>query len=250
MTDYSAETTQLLDMARSAGGLSDARRARIKTSVLTQVAAVGIASSIGVGGASFASAAGAGKSAGIAASLVKVASAVVLLAATGAGVYVVSNRSPAPAAKAPTAVVTAANSKLVARGPEAVTPPALNEPAVVAPAEPAAAAPAEKAASPQRAAQASAAPTAVSAETLAEETRLIREADQALRAGNASRALTLLDEHQSRFPRGVLAPERSAERLLARCKLGNVDAKAAQAYLSSHPSSAFAARIRDACVVR
>ncbi len=94
-----------------------------------------------------------------------------------------------------------------------------------------------------------AAPNVVNAETLADETRLLRDADQALRAGNPARALGLLDEHAARFPRGVLAPERSAERLIARCQLGQLDAKAAQSYLAAHANSSFAARISDACKV-
>ena len=85
------------------------------------------------------------------------------------------------------------------------------------------------------------------ADTLAEETSLLRVADQALRAGNAQRALTLLDEHAARYPHGVLEPERSAERMIARCKLGQVDAKTAQGYLAAHSNSPFAARLQDAC---
>jgi TolA-binding protein len=82
---------------------------------------------------------------------------------------------------------------------------------------------------------------------LADETRLLRAADQALRSGNAQRAVALLDEHAARYPHGALAPERSAERMIARCQLGQGDASSAQSYLSTHPDSAFTARIRDAC---
>lgn len=247
MNDFSAETSQLLDRARNAGGLSDERRARIKTSVLTQVAAVGIAGSIGIGSASLASAAGAGKGAGLTATLIKGFSAVALLAAAGAGVYSVAHGTPSPQPKqTPPAQVAAA--PVVAKPKAKAEPASEAEPLPEArelEAAPPVERPASGARSPSAAAVAPAAP--VTPETLAEETRLLREADQALRAGNAARALSLLDEHQSRFPRGVLAPERRAERLLASCQLGHVDAKAARAYLASHPSSAFAARIRDAC---
>jgi len=88
-----------------------------------------------------------------------------------------------------------------------------------------------------------------SSDTLAEETRLLRDADQALRAGNAARALLLLDEDASRFPHGMLGPERAAERMIARCQLGQIDGKSAQMYLASHASSPFAARVADACHV-
>jgi hypothetical protein len=93
----------------------------------------------------------------------------------------------------------------------------------------------------------SAAGASPTTDTLAAETSLLRDADQALRAGNAQRALTLLDEHAARFPHGVLEPERSAERMIARCKLGQVDAKTAQSYLATHAGSSFAARLQDAC---
>jgi type IV secretory pathway VirB10-like protein len=247
MTDFSAETSQLLDRAREAGGLSDERRARIKTSVLTQVAAVGIAGSIGIGSASLASAAGASKGTGLIATLVKAVSAVALLAAAGAGVYSVARPAPAPAPKPPTTQVAApAVAPSAKPEPEKRAEPSVAEeleaPAELEPALPAPGKPAPGART------AGAAP--VTAETLAEETRLLREADQALRSGNAARALSLLDEHQSRFPRGVLSPARRAERLLARCQLGHVDAKAVQAYLASHPGSAFVTRIRDACTAK
>jgi hypothetical protein len=250
MNDFSAETTRLLESARLAGGgLSDARRERIKASVLTQIAAVGVASSIGIGSASLASAAGAGKGVGITATLIKAVSAVALLAATGAGVYSIAHTAepPTPRAAVPAVQpqVAHAPAPLKATAPEPAAPEAVTPEAA---AVPDAERPLDKPSAP-RAASAPAA-AAVTPETLAEETRLIREADQALRAGGAARALTLLDEHQRRFPRGVLAPERSAERLLARCQLGHVDAKAAAAYLAARPSSAFAARIRDACAVK
>lgn len=248
MNDFSAETTRLLESARlSGGGLSDARRERIKASVLTQIAAVGVASSIGIGSASLASAAGAGKGVGITATLIKAVSAVALLAATGVGVYSIAHTAEAPAPRAAEPGTQPLGQAPAPRRASA-TEPVTAEAATPGTAAPEAERSLDKPSTP-RAASAPAA-AAVTPETLAEETRLVREADQALRAGGAARALTLLDEHQRRFPRGVLAPERSAERLLARCQLGHVDAKAAEAYLAARPGSAFAARIRDACAVK
>lgn len=92
-------------------------------------------------------------------------------------------------------------------------------------------------------------PAGANADTLAEETALLRQADQALRAGNAQRALSLLNEDAARFPHGMLGPERAAEQLIARCQLGQIDAKTAQNYVSTHAASPFAARIADACHV-
>jgi hypothetical protein len=94
------------------------------------------------------------------------------------------------------------------------------------------------------------APAPTERSALAEETRLLREADRALRAGNAETALALVDEHATRFPDGVLAPERSAERLIALCQSGKSDAAAAARFLAGRASSPLAARVKQACGVR
>lgn len=52
------------------------------------------------------------------------------------------------------------------------------------------------------------------------ELALIEQAQGALRAGDAGRALTLLAEHERRFPRGLLREERLASKTLALCRLG------------------------------
>jgi hypothetical protein len=83
--------------------------------------------------------------------------------------------------------------------------------------------------------------------TLADETRLLAEADQALRSGKTSRAMALLDEHASRYPEGALSLERGGERVVALCKLGRIDGVTVRAYLNSHPNLALAERIQQAC---
>ena len=92
-------------------------------------------------------------------------------------------------------------------------------------------------------------PPVTSVDALAEETRLLRAADAATRAGDPSRALALLEEHARRFPGGVLGEERDAERVLALCAAGRTaDARAAaQRFLSARPSSALAGRVRSSC---
>ena len=263
MTDLSPETNQLLASARGAEqGLSDARRSQLKAGLLTQIAALGVVTQIGAAGATSAAAATsaggattagatASKLAWLSSSLVKAVSAFALLSVAGVGVYV-SARSHQ--ASVPTA--GGVSSAAVALSPAPLSSSAAPTLSAVAPAT---SAPLPTEAAPEKAAGSSALrpsppgasvpPSVVSAETLADETRLLRDADQALRSGNAQRALTLLDKHAARYPRGVLAPERRAERLIARCKLGQVDAKAANAYLTAHANSAFAPRIRDACAI-
>jgi hypothetical protein len=197
-------------------------------------------------------------------------SAVALVSVAGAGVYagVRAKASQAPSTQVASPASSHAPLARVSHASPATTSEAAPELAAPAPAaadapEPAAPELAVGAAVPSPAANGRAAgalarsattnaPAAVTsatanADTLADETRLLRDADQALRAGNAQRALALLDEHAASYPHGALAPERNAERMVARCQLGEVDANHAQAYLAAHPSSAFTARIRDAC---
>jgi hypothetical protein len=84
---------------------------------------------------------------------------------------------------------------------------------------------------------------------VAAETRLVSGAVEALRAGDAARALALLDEHARAFPHGILAEERSAERVSALCKLGRLDEAAAEAnrFLTTSPDSPLAGRVRASC---
>jgi hypothetical protein len=58
-----------------------------------------------------------------------------------------------------------------------------------------------------------------------------------------------LDEHASRFPAGVLEPEREAERVFALCDVGRVaDARREGArFLAATPSGPLAARVAASC---
>ncbi|HEY3664932.1 MAG TPA: hypothetical protein VGL19_02985, partial [Polyangiaceae bacterium] len=81
MSDLSPETSQLLDLARGAGALSDVRRSQIKAAVLTQIAAGGLAVQVG------ASSLGFGKAAWFSGPIGKLVSALALASVAGAGVY-------------------------------------------------------------------------------------------------------------------------------------------------------------------
>jgi hypothetical protein len=61
-------------------------------------------------------------------------------------------------------------------------------------------------------------------DTLAEELKLVRAAQGALRDGAPDRALIALASHASRFPRGVLRDERMTLQALAFCARGDVAA--------------------------
>jgi hypothetical protein len=81
------------------------------------------------------------------------------------------------------------------------------------------------------------------------ESRLLSDAEARRHAGDASGALALLDEHARRFPNGVLAEERAAERVFALCDLGRVVEATAEArqFLAERPRSIYAKPVRASC---
>jgi hypothetical protein len=89
----------------------------------------------------------------------------------------------------------------------------------------------------------------VGATSLAEETRLLHAAQRELARKNTSAALALLDEHASKFPRGALAEERTAARVIALCDLGRTaEARlAADAFVKKSPQSPLVPRLRGSC---
>jgi len=162
--------------------------------------------------------------------------AAVGVGAVGAALYLALSpaKSAEPHAAPPIAsAVTIPPSPQIAPPSEAPTapePPAVSPPAVVAP--PAAASPG-----------ASALPAR---DRLAEEVSLLSRATKALRGGHAAEALKALDEHQSKFPHGLLSEERRAARAEALCSLGRTsEGRAELAHLA--PQSPAAARAKQAC---
>jgi len=88
-----------------------------------------------------------------------------------------------------------------------------------------------------------------SAPSLEQETRGLSSVQVALRDGRPSQALTLLDAQERVFARGTLVTERSAARVFALCALGRTEQarSAARRFLSSHPASPLAERVRASC---
>ena len=84
---------------------------------------------------------------------------------------------------------------------------------------------------------------------LAQEVRLLRQADQALRAGDPATAHRLLDQLEREVPNGKLGEEREAARLLARCmsQPGPGTRRRARAFLDRHATSVYSGRIREIC---
>lgn len=85
--------------------------------------------------------------------------------------------------------------------------------------------------------------------TLEAELALLRDAKKALDDGNATRSLAILDEHQRKFPSGVLVEERASTRVLALCAAGRTaEARtSAQDFLRQYPRSPSAPRVRGSC---
>jgi len=168
------------------------------------------------------------------------------LAALGAKLLASANQARPPAAAAP----VAAPEPAAAPAPPPLPPQELPPPGEGAP-PPSAHAKAEaktKAQTMRAAARPAGAtpPAASSAGRLREETTLIREARQALRQGDAARALRLLDEGRRLFPAGVLQQERERLAIEALTKSGRAAEASARAaaFLRKYPDSPHAAEIR------
>ena len=90
------------------------------------------------------------------------------------------------------------------------------------------------------------APAPPAHDALAKEVALLSRATSDLRAGRAGAALKLLDEHQRKFPNGMLVVERRAVRAQALCSLKRVsEGRAELAQLA--PQSPAAGRAKQLC---
>lgn len=226
-SNLSPETEEILRRAREGERMPNAHKRRLKGAVLARIAFTGTATLA----ASQATAKGLSLTAGLAA---KTVVGVAILGTLGAGGYLALRpaRQPAPVVTRPVLAprVEAPPVEVVVEEPVAI------EATVPAPAP--RHRPAVRRAPP---------PPPPPAADLAEETRLLRDADKALRAGATAKAIALLDEHAARFPKGALAPERAAERLIVSCELGVADRARVDQFLASRGASPLAARVRRAC---
>jgi hypothetical protein len=168
--------------------------------------------------------------------------------AVAAAVAVTTTRPKAPIARAPRSVVLADDPGTLNHArpeplptAEPAAPPDEPAPAVTRP---------NKARTKAAASARSIAPAPQADEaTVDEEVRLLHDAQLAVRSGDARRALSLLDEHASRFPAGKLADAREVTRMLALCDLGARAAAREKAdhFLAEHPGSPFSDRVRRIC---
>jgi hypothetical protein len=251
----SREAQSILEAGRDLDGPGDLERARVRRSLLAKVAAGGItaiaastasgtasgaAGTATAGGATGAAAGGAaaggaaGLAAGIAAPLAKLLVPLAVLVAGGIGGTI------AWRAKAPVVVTVPA----VAAAPAVVVtaPPALAPVPLPTPVERAPARHRVHVAAPARDVE------VVPANRLAEETALLAASNAELRGSDPRRALALLDGYETRYPAGVLREEVLATRVIARCELGDANARrAADTFLTRHAASPLAPRVRTSC---
>lgn len=258
MSDLSTEDRALVD----AGGRDDVPSSAARDRVRRKLAVrLGVGAGLGVATAATKTAAA---TSAVTSLTMKIAIGVALLGALGAGGAALGIATRGGAVAAPTSLPSGTAPMLVAAGETAQVPVNAPPPPSVVTPSPVASSPVAEApvgtisaalrarpsvANDQTTPSAASAVPTLSADALVEETRLLREANAATRAGDPVRALTLLEEHARRFPRGVLGEERDAERVLALCAAGRTaEARgAAQRFLGARPGSALAGRVRSSC---
>jgi hypothetical protein len=137
---------------------------------------------------------------------------------------------PAPPARV---VVPAARTPIVTDVSPAIVPPLESAPSAPAPRAPARGLRAE-------------APRAPSPSRLAAESRVVIEAQRALRAGDPSAALRRLEAARDEFADGVLVQEREALSIEALVRAGQTQSARARAaaFLRAHPESPHAANVK------
>jgi hypothetical protein len=249
MNELDPRAQALIDSVRGADAPTRNDRARIKRRILARVAAVTLAASAGTASTTTAASVGTAAAASLTATkLALVGLATSVLVAGAAATGVVASREHVQRA-APAQAPLLAQVDVGKAGP--VGPP------VAAESEPREAEVAQQTTSPapkgdRGAASRAPAPRAASApaaETLEQELPLLKGAQEALRAGDLDRALSLLEAHAKRFPRGGLTEERRAAHAIVSCRRtpGAAARAEAEAFVHDLPSSPLVERVAEAC---
>ena len=220
MSRLTPEAEKLVRAGRAALRPSNADRGRVFQALLAQLGGPGAE---GMNRPSTAPAAASG-------TIAKATAALVAISVAGAGIFVALRSETPPARRAASAPVT------LDAMPQGSVDPAPESAPFAAPR----AQPSDEKRTPA---------AARSAGRLAEEVAMLSHASTELHAGRPAAALTGLDEHRRRFPRGLLAQERTSARIQALCALGRMnEAQAELARLARmSPDSPHLARARKAC---
>jgi hypothetical protein len=228
MTDLSPEARSIIDAGRDGDGAGDIERARVRRELMAKIAAGAVTLA--------ASEAAATTTPGSSLTLAKILVPLAIVAGGVGGTLAWRANHKAPVAPA-----------VVAIAPEPVAPPPVIAPTIVPTPAPA---PEPVKHTPPRRAHVAARAEA-NTDHLAEETALLASANAQLRAGDARRALALLDNYDRRYPGGMLREEVVATRVIARCQIGlspdTAAKRGADAFLRRHPTSPLAPRVRSSC---
>ena len=249
MTELSPKSREILGAAARAGGPTRANDLRVRRGLEVQLGiAMGLTATTTAVGSAAAATTAAGAGAMVAA---KVVAGLLVLAGLGGGVgaYYSHARRSAVTKSGLSTADRHEPALIPMASPTSTVPPS----AAVAPSTPASsrtdgAAPAHPVAR-ATASTSLALPGSDASSALKQETRLLREADGALRSGDSSLALTLLERHAQEFPNGMLAEERAVEMILALCASGRQrEARsAAAAFLRAHRQSPATSRVLRSC---
>lgn len=221
MSELGPNAKQLIDAGRKAFKPTEADRQRVLSALMPQLGA-------SLAPAAAATAQGFGKGA-----FAKLSLAVVGIGVVGGGLLLVQpTETPTESPSVQPTVLTAPAPTEVRDVPETPAPPPTTEAVVEAP-------------------ESTVTRAQRSADRLAEEVEILSRAGTALRSGRPSAALKALDEHQRRFPSGVLSQERSAARVQALCALGRTDdgLRELKRLERAAPGSPHVVRAQKACAV-
>ncbi|MFT5354100.1 MAG: hypothetical protein ACI9KE_001301 [Polyangiales bacterium] len=260
--ELSSDSKDFLSLATSDGDVSptDADRKRVRKGVgLALASAAGVAASAGSASAAAGSVAGlATGSLGLKAIMViALVSGVVGVGALAvsapeeADVTTSEVAPPSPARTGPPATIP----EVAPNAPATPTLPVMDPADEAAPEEqrPEVQAPAPEPATARSSGTRSVVPTpheeSASTTSLSDELGLLRAAQRARIQGNFDEALRRLEEHNRRFPAGLLAAERDGTRVFVLCDASRgVEATRAQtAFLRDHSTSPLAHRVRSGC---
>jgi hypothetical protein len=240
MSELGKETDALLRHGREGDSLNREDQARLKRVLVAQIAAASVVATTTTAAAWTAVA-------------TKVVGGIVIVGVVAAGVAAVAPKH-APQSTSHTRPPVTTTSPLPAPLPAPAPAPERPAPPTSEPAVPSTSPPRVAPLSPPSppVPPAEAPPTALPTSlpsTLEEETRLLHEADDAMRSGDAQRALRVLDTSAARYPNSSLAPERAAERVFALCMAGQKDEarEAAAKFLGVQSVGPLANRVRASC---
>ncbi len=251
------DAKHLIESARDGVTPSRAARNRVRAALAAKAGAAALVATTGAAGAGATVSTGAAVGSSV---LLKLGAAVVLLGGGALGArYVATHASsaleapvtastviPRPSVAQPSPIASALRSTAQAADDAVAVATGEPTPAKEAPAPALGPAASVRSIAPVK----SGSPVAASFRTtLAAETELLRRAHEARVAGQTAAALSTLSRYESRFPRGILAGEAAAERVLALCAAGRTaEARAlGQSIVTTASRSTLHAVVENSC---